>query len=128
MRKMVEVKKTVKMDVFNEHYALNCVEDFGKINISELRSKDIMKYHFPVGYLFYNWHASLHGFGARKSKIAWNCNGEAIQQTFLCHREGYRAQKQCSERKRSANRNKTFVVVVKQDVRFMLNKDAVIGT
>lgn len=82
--------------VFNSDYALNSVVDFGNINISELITNEILRYHFSdlgLAFSFYNWYGSLHDFSARKSKILWDVNGEAMQQTFLCHKQGHRDKK-----------------------------------
>lgn len=71
---------------------MNGLEDIWKINFSNLRVEDVIKFHFSdvgVAYLFYNWYAGLHGFSARKSKIMRNKNGEKTQQMFLCYRQGH---------------------------------------
>lgn len=81
---------------FRAKTTVNSIEDFGKVNLNDLTSEDITSIHFPnvdVAFTFYNWYGSVHGFSARKSKILWNSKGEMIQQTFLCHKEGYRAEK-----------------------------------
>lgn len=65
----------------------------GENRFKETSSEQIMQYHFPdceVAFMFYNWCGCLHGFIGRKSKIVRNVNGEIVQQTSLCHREGTR--------------------------------------
>lgn len=82
-------------DECDDEYALNSIEDFGKINPKEITREYSMRVHFPnlvVAFLFYNWYGSVRGFSGRKSKILWNSNGLSIQQTFMCHREGYKSQ------------------------------------
>jgi hypothetical protein len=52
--------------------------------------------------LFYNCYACLHGFGGRKDRVVKNVNGEVVQQTFVCHREGIRDAKNNLARKTEA--------------------------
>lgn len=78
---------------FDDETAINGVEDIWKVNFKNLTMEEVMSYHFSnveVAFLFYNWYASMHGFGARKSRKLRNIKGEVTGQTFLCYREGYR--------------------------------------
>ncbi|XP_039690551.1 protein FAR1-RELATED SEQUENCE 5 [Medicago truncatula] len=43
--------------------------------------------------MFYNWYGCSHGFAGRKSRVVRNVKGEIVQQTFLCHREGNRSER-----------------------------------
>jgi hypothetical protein len=82
--------------IFDDENAVDCFDDLEKINLREKSQDEIMRCHFPdreVAFMFYNWYGCLHGFAGRKSKMVRNSNGEIIQQTFLCHREGIRDEK-----------------------------------
>ncbi|XP_039684281.1 protein FAR1-RELATED SEQUENCE 5 [Medicago truncatula] len=73
--------------------AVDCMVDVRKINLKEMSCEEIMRYHFldrEVAFMFYNWYACLHGFAGRRSRNVRNVNGQIVQQTFLCHREGIR--------------------------------------
>lgn len=81
------------------------MEDILMINMKELSIDDIMSFSFAnvrIAFSFYNWYANLNGFGARKSNVLKNKDGEIVQQTFVCFREGYRQDRglTCDMRKR----------------------------
>ncbi|RHN81800.1 putative transcription factor FAR family [Medicago truncatula] len=81
---------------FKDETAVDSVTDLEKINFKETSIENLMRYHFPdreVAFMFYNWYGCFHGFAARKSRLIRNINGEVVQQTFLCHREGIREEK-----------------------------------
>jgi hypothetical protein len=81
---------------FEDGTSVNSVADLELINLKEMSIEEITRYHFPdreVACMFYNWYGCLHGFAARKSRVVRNRDGEVIQQTFLCHREGKREEK-----------------------------------
>jgi len=78
---------------FDDEFALDCTNDFDKINFNELSFDEIMMYHFldrVVAFKFYNMYVCLHGFAGRRSRVVKNKDGNVIQQTFVCHREGHR--------------------------------------
>lgn len=88
---------------FDDENAVNGVEDLWKINMKQISAADLMRYHFAdvgVAFMFYNWYVSTKGFAGRKSKVMKNINGDITQQTFLCHREGYRRLRDKHTRKR----------------------------
>lgn len=81
---------------FDDEHDVDCLNDIEKINFKETSSEEIMRYHFPdreVAFLFYNWYGCSHGFAGRKSRVVRNVNREIVQQTFICHREGFRVEK-----------------------------------
>ncbi|KEH39556.1 FAR1 DNA-binding domain protein [Medicago truncatula] len=77
-------------------FAIQGMEDIGKIDFKKLNASDVMKFHFPniaVAYAFYNWYARMNGFSARRRKVRRNKNNEIIQQIFVCYRQGFREKK-----------------------------------
>jgi hypothetical protein len=91
-------------------FAIEGMEDIGKIDFKKLNASDVMKFHFPniaVAYTFYNWYARMNGFSARRSKVRRNKNNEIIQQIFVCYRQGFREKKLENNkiRKREARAN-----------------------
>lgn len=81
---------------FDDETAINGVDDLLKVNLNEINTEDLMRYHFPdleVAFMFYNWYAAVRGFAARKSRNMRNIKGEITQKTFLCYREGRREEK-----------------------------------
>ncbi|XP_057418232.1 uncharacterized protein LOC130712413 [Lotus japonicus] len=63
----------------------------GYANFKELIVNDVMRYHFSdheVGFLFYTWYSRMHGFAAQKCRVLKE--GDVIQQSFVCFREGTR--------------------------------------
>ncbi|XP_045798993.1 putative protein FAR1-RELATED SEQUENCE 10 [Trifolium pratense] len=88
---------------FDAETAVDCTDDLEKINMKETSSDQLMRYHFPdrrVAFMFYNCYGRFHGFAGRKSRVVKNTNGEVVQQTFVCHREGIRNANNALSRKR----------------------------
>ncbi|CAK8533416.1 unnamed protein product [Lathyrus sativus] len=46
-----------------------------------------------MAYEFYNQYAKMNGIAVRKSKILRSKKGEILQQTFVCHGQGFREDK-----------------------------------
>lgn len=61
-----------------------------------------------LAYLFYCWYARVNGFSVRKSHVIRNYNGEKVQQTFVCSREGFRQDRGLTvESRRREEKNET---------------------
>ncbi|KEH25381.1 FAR1 DNA-binding domain protein [Medicago truncatula] len=78
---------------FDDEYAVDCTNDFDKINFKELIYDEIMMYHFSdrlVAFKFYNMYSCVCGFEGRRCRFVKNKDDDVIQQTFVCHREGHR--------------------------------------
>lgn len=76
-----------------EGVPINNKQDILSMDLVSLGPEDLSDCHFAsleVAYLFYNWYGRVNGFSTRKGKILINIKGEAIQQTFMCHRQGFR--------------------------------------
>jgi hypothetical protein len=77
---------------FEDEKAVNSLDDIIRIDFKELSIDSIMKYHFldvDVAFMFYNWNASVNGFAGRKCRVVTSRrDGEIMQQTFVCYREG----------------------------------------
>jgi hypothetical protein len=61
-----------------------------------MSEEELIRFHFPdvgVAFQFYNWYGCNQGFSARKCRIVRKSGGEIIQQTFVCHREGQRRER-----------------------------------
>lgn len=69
------------------------MQDIVSMELRLLGPVDLSICHFvsmDLAYMFYNWYGRMNGFSARKGKILRNSKGEVVQQTFLCHRQGFR--------------------------------------
>lgn len=78
---------------FDDATAVDSMVEIEKMDLKEITGEEIMRYHFPdreVAFMFYNWYACLHGFAGRRSRNVRNAKGQIVQQTFICHREGFR--------------------------------------
>jgi len=78
---------------FDDEYAVDCTNELDKINFKELSYDEIMMNHFSdrvAAFNFYNMYGCVHGFADRRSRVVKNNDDDAIQQTFICHREGRR--------------------------------------
>ncbi|CAK8576249.1 unnamed protein product [Lathyrus sativus] len=63
------------------------------MDLKRLSPHETRKFQFPsldMAYEFYNQYAKVNGFAVRKSKILQSKKGEILQQTFVCHRQGFR--------------------------------------
>lgn len=81
---------------FDEEFAVNGIKELSRINFEAMSLENLMRYHFSdthVAFMFYNWYGSSHGFAAWKSRVVRNKNLDVIQQSFVCHREGFRDEK-----------------------------------
>jgi hypothetical protein len=88
---------------FDDETAVDCMADLDRINFKEIGSDEIMRYHFQdrlVAFKFYNLYGCVRGFSGRKSRVVKNRDGDVVQQTFVCHREGYRVGSNAADRKR----------------------------
>ncbi|XP_057418229.1 protein FAR1-RELATED SEQUENCE 5-like [Lotus japonicus] len=75
---------------------INCKEDYLQLDFGCVGPLDVGKYLFAnveLAYDFYHWYGRIMGFSARRGTIRRNTKGEAVQQTFLCHRQGFREDK-----------------------------------
>jgi len=78
---------------FDDETTVDCMDDLERINFKEIGSDEIMRYHFPdrlVAFKFYNLYGCVRGFSGRRSRVVKNKDGDVVQQTFVCHREGLR--------------------------------------
>ncbi|XP_057419214.1 protein FAR1-RELATED SEQUENCE 5-like [Lotus japonicus] len=76
--------------------AINSKEDYLQLDFSCVDPVEVTKFHFAnveLAYDFYHWYGRIMGFSARRGTIRRNRKGEAVQQTFLCHRQGFREEK-----------------------------------
>ncbi|XP_039690635.1 protein FAR1-RELATED SEQUENCE 5-like [Medicago truncatula] len=95
---------------FDDEFAVDCTTNFEKINFKELTYDEIMMYHFPdrvVAFKFYNMYGCAHGFAGRRSRVVKNKDGDVIQQSFVCHREGLRDARNLNTRERKREHKPT---------------------
>lgn len=72
---------------------INGLVDVVNIDMKDIRREDVSRYDFAdleVAYLFYCWYGRVNGFSPRKDRVVRKKNGDILQQTFVCSREGYR--------------------------------------
>ncbi|TKY53899.1 FAR1-RELATED SEQUENCE 5 [Spatholobus suberectus] len=77
----------------NNGCTISTVYDILSLDLKNLTPYELRNIEFislEMAYKFYYWFASMNGFGARKSKVVKNKNGETLQQTFVCYRQGFR--------------------------------------
>ncbi|XP_057418102.1 protein FAR1-RELATED SEQUENCE 5-like [Lotus japonicus] len=68
----------------------------GQLDFCCVGPDEVKNFHFAnveVAYEFYHWYGRIMGFSARRGTIRRNTKGEVVQQTFLCHRQGFREDK-----------------------------------
>ncbi|XP_039684068.1 protein FAR1-RELATED SEQUENCE 5 [Medicago truncatula] len=68
-------------------------EDILCMDLKGTSPHETRKFEFSsldMAYEFYNWYARMNGFAVRKSKMIKSNKGEILQQTFVCHRQGFR--------------------------------------
>lgn len=73
--------------------AINNKQDILGLDLLSMGPQEISYCHFAsldIAFMFYNWYGRVNGFSARKGKILRNTKGEVLQQTFLCHKQGFR--------------------------------------
>ncbi|XP_057446545.1 protein FAR1-RELATED SEQUENCE 5-like [Lotus japonicus] len=77
-------------------YAFNSMDDAANIVWDSINETNFKKYHFlnrQVVFEFYNLYARIKGFSIRKSKVVRNKHGEIVRQDLVCHKEGFREEK-----------------------------------
>ncbi|XP_057452796.1 protein FAR1-RELATED SEQUENCE 5-like [Lotus japonicus] len=72
---------------------IDCKEDYMQLDFYSVGPSEFKNFHFAnveVAYEFYHWYGRNNGFSACRGTIRRNTKGEPVQQTFLCHRQGFR--------------------------------------
>ncbi|XP_057438261.1 protein FAR1-RELATED SEQUENCE 5-like [Lotus japonicus] len=83
-------------DETGEGVAVNSMDDVAHTLWDCMNATDFMKYHFlnrQVAFDFYNFYARVKGFSIRKSKVLRNKKGDIVRQDLVCHKEGFREEK-----------------------------------
>ena len=66
------------------------------LDLKNLTRDEVLSFKFSsfeVAYKIYYWFARFNGFAARKGQVVKDTNGEVVQQTYLCYREGFKQDK-----------------------------------
>lgn len=74
-------------------FNIDSLDDIVVIDLKGLSPHKMRKVDFAtldMAYEFYHWDAILNGFAARKSKVIRSKKDDILQQTFVCHRNGFR--------------------------------------
>ncbi|XP_057457089.1 protein FAR1-RELATED SEQUENCE 5-like [Lotus japonicus] len=96
-------------DEKGEVVAVNTMDDVAHTLWDSIDEIEMKKFNFlnrQVAYDFYNFYARVKGFSIRKSKVLRNKKGEIVRQDFVCHKEGFREEK---NRKRENRKRETKV-------------------
>lgn len=95
----------------DELVAIDCKEDYMQLDLDLLGPVEVMNCHFgnvELAYDFYHWYGRMNGFSARRGTIRRNSKGEHVQQTFLCHRQGFREDRGIPDEMRMRRRKTDF--------------------
>lgn len=75
---------------FYDKTAIDYTVNLKNVNLKEISSDEIMRYHFldrEVEFNFYNLYGYVNEFFGRKCRVVNNKDDEIVQQTFVCHRD-----------------------------------------
>ncbi|XP_057430316.1 protein FAR1-RELATED SEQUENCE 5-like [Lotus japonicus] len=88
--------ESIGEDENGEAVAIDTMDDAASTLWDCIDANEMKKFHFlnrQVAYEFYNFYARVKGFSIRKSKIFRNKKGVIVRQDFVCHKEGFREEK-----------------------------------
>ncbi|XP_057444179.1 protein FAR1-RELATED SEQUENCE 5-like [Lotus japonicus] len=88
--------KSIAEDENGEAVDVDSIDDVANTLWDGIDDIEMKKFHFPnrqVAYEFYNLYARVKGFSVRKSKVFKTKKGQIVWQDFLCHKEGFREEK-----------------------------------